>query len=351
MDQHFDAERLAAFADGSLSREERAAAEAHAADCPRCLHLLAAMARTADPAATRSRGLWRMPVVLRWGVPLLAGAAALALWINVRPRPSVETPATEVSQRAVASPAASPSRPASPEPSPQEQEVDALKSQTVEKRQVAAPVQTQARTDQQPVRTEQVRAKGAPSASASAPLPAPLSDQDLRQLPAPTVPRPAAPAATPVATPGNAAAVPAPTPPDTSARFRADEAIAETVTITRSVDVTLEIVSPDTSRRWRVAGKTIQRSTDAGKTWSTERVPLQSEIVAGASPSPLVAWFVGRGGYILLTTGTNQWRRVIFVESADLSSVRARSEREAEVTTSDGRVFATADGGRTWNRL
>src|SRR5215207_344089 len=59
MDQHFDAERLAAFADGSLAREERAAAEAHAADCPRCLHLLAAMARTDEPRTAR-RGFWSM---------------------------------------------------------------------------------------------------------------------------------------------------------------------------------------------------------------------------------------------------------------------------------------------------
>ncbi|MGB2715462.1 MAG: zf-HC2 domain-containing protein [Vicinamibacterales bacterium] len=349
MDQHFDAERLAAFADGSLSREQRAAAEAHAADCPRCLHLLAAMARTEDATAPHAHSWWRMPVGLRWGVPLLAGATALALWINVRPRPAMETPAVEVSQPAVVSPEASPSRPASPEPSPQA-EVDALKSQAVEKRQVATPAQTKARADQQSLRTEQARAKEAPSASASAPVLAPLSDRDLRQLPAPTVPRPAAPVAAPAASPANAAPVPPPAQPDTSARFRTDEALAETVTVTRSADVTLEVVSPDASRRWRVAGKAIQRSTDGGKTWSTERVPLQSEIVAGASPSPLVAWFVGRGGYILLTTGTNQWRRAIFPEAADLSSVRARSERDADVTTSDGRVFATADGGRSWSR-
>jgi len=349
MDQHFDAERLAAFADGSLSREQRAAAEAHAADCPRCLHLLAAMARTEDPAPPQAPSWWRMPVVLRWGVPLLAGATALALWINVRPRPAMETPEIEVSQRAVGSREASPSRPASPEPSPQAQEVDALEPQVVEKRRVAAPDQTKARADQQSLRTEQ-RTKEAPSASASAPLLAPLSDQDLRQLPAPTVPPPAAPVATPAATPANAAAVPPPAQPDTSARFRTEEALAETVTVTRSADVTLEVVSPDTSRRWRVAGKAIQRSTDGGKTWSTERVPLQSDIVAGASPSPLVAWFVGRGGYILLTTGTNQWRRAIFPESADLSSIRARSERDADVTTADGRVFVTADGGRSWSR-
>jgi photosystem II stability/assembly factor-like uncharacterized protein len=32
----------------------------------------------------------------------------------------------------------------------------------------------------------------------------------------------------------------------------------------------------------------------------------------------------------------------------DLSSVRARDTRAASVTTADGRVFTTIDGGSTW---
>jgi photosystem II stability/assembly factor-like uncharacterized protein len=112
----------------------------------------------------------------------------------------------------------------------------------------------------------------------------------------------------------------------------------------------LEIASPDSMTRWRVEGKTILRSTDGGKTWNSESVPVEREVTAGSSPSPLVAWLVGRQGYILRTSATNQWRRVPFPEPADLASVSARSEREAEVTTSDGRVFATVDGGQTWQR-
>lgn len=339
MDRHVDAERLAAFAEGSLSREERAAAEAHAADCPRCLHLLAAMVRTENTTPTQTRGWWRMPAVIRWGVPLLAGATALALWIDIRLQP--ETPARETSPQAVVSPDAPQSRAASPEPAPSAPADDVLKSRPLETR----------RADQQSPRTEdRLRAKEAASPSASVPLSAPLSEQDIRQLHAPAVPSPAAPAAAPAVAPPGAAPVSAPAAQDAPARFRAEEAVAETVTVTGNADVTLEVVSPDASRRWRAVGQTIQHSTDAGNTWSTERVRLQSAIVAGASPSPLVAWFVGRGGYIVLTTGTNQWRRVIFPESADLASVRARSDQEADVTTSDGRVFATADGGRTWTR-
>ena len=74
MDQHFDAERLAAFADGSLSSAERVAAEAHAADCPHCLQLLAAMARTHEEPPRPSRAGWRLPVFVRWAAPLAAAA-------------------------------------------------------------------------------------------------------------------------------------------------------------------------------------------------------------------------------------------------------------------------------------
>src|SRR6185369_14254532 len=45
-----DAETVAAWADEALDARERAAAEAHAADCARCLALLAAMIKTRPPA-------------------------------------------------------------------------------------------------------------------------------------------------------------------------------------------------------------------------------------------------------------------------------------------------------------
>src|SRR5690242_2379289 len=72
------ADVLAAWADGTLSRADRGAAEAHAASCERCLALLAAMART-EPPALAGRPWWRAP--LAWLLPL---AAAVALIIAAR---------------------------------------------------------------------------------------------------------------------------------------------------------------------------------------------------------------------------------------------------------------------------
>ena len=52
-----DAETLAAWADDTLDRDARTAAETHAADCARCQAMLAAMVRTAPaPAGIRSAG-------------------------------------------------------------------------------------------------------------------------------------------------------------------------------------------------------------------------------------------------------------------------------------------------------
>ena len=333
MDQHFDAERLAAFVDGSLSREDRVAMEAHAADCARCLQLLASMVRT-EPPAVQTRGFSRIPMVLRWSVPLLAGATALALWVNVRERPAIEAPQTTVASRDVSLPAVS-----APETGQEVREQEAKRERLAG----ALPA------DRKAQRQDQSRVNQAPSAAESAPLAAPLSDSDLRRLPAST---PSVPPAAPQPTAAAAKSVPGvagKAPQDTSARFRSEGGVAESVAVAR-MQATIDVASPDGSNRWRVAGSSILRSADAGKTWTKESVSVQGTIAAGASPSLRVAWFIGRQGYILLTTGTNQWRRVSFPEPADLVSVAARSELDVDVTTSDGRVFTTADGGRTWTR-
>ena len=49
-----DPETAAAFVDGAMSRRERAGAEAHVADCPRCQAVLAALVRSTPPP-TRAR--------------------------------------------------------------------------------------------------------------------------------------------------------------------------------------------------------------------------------------------------------------------------------------------------------
>jgi hypothetical protein len=123
----------------------------------------------------------------------------------------------------------------------------------------------------------------------------------------------------------------------------------------------LQVMSPDPSVRWRVlAGLTLQRSIDGGKSWQEDKAEIARRIIAGdkaetarriiagVAPSPTVCWLVGQKGLVMLTTDGRTWQQVPFPQAVDLKEVRASDARAAAITTSDGRVFATGDGGKTW---
>ena len=113
-----------------------------------------------------------------------------------------------------------------------------------------------------------------------------------------------------------------------------------------------DIVVAESSTRWRVVdGRIIQRSLDAGATWTNHHTAENDvTLTAGSAPSSNVCWLVGRSGGIVLTTDGRAWRRLKFSEPADLAAVTATDARTATVTTADGRLFGTTDGGRTWTR-
>ena len=83
-----DAETLAAWSDGSLTAAERATAEAHAADCDRCLAVLAAIVKT-SPAPAPAQPSW---LSMRWLVPLATAAVALMAWMVIQAPPAPSTP-------------------------------------------------------------------------------------------------------------------------------------------------------------------------------------------------------------------------------------------------------------------
>ena len=99
-----DAETLAAWTDGSLTAVQRSAAETHAADCDRCLSVLAAIARTNPPPSATQRPAW---LSFRWLVPLTTAAVAITAWILIQEpsRPSPPPAAT------AAAPAVKPAEP------------------------------------------------------------------------------------------------------------------------------------------------------------------------------------------------------------------------------------------------
>jgi photosystem II stability/assembly factor-like uncharacterized protein len=109
----------------------------------------------------------------------------------------------------------------------------------------------------------------------------------------------------------------------------------------------LALAAPDGVHRWRIREAEVERSVDAGATWTVQRVS-GGPILAGAAPSATVAWLVGRAGTVLRTVDGTRWERLPFPELVTLVRVAARSQRDAEVTTADGRTFLTSDGGQTW---
>ena len=109
------------------------------------------------------------------------------------------------------------------------------------------------------------------------------------------------------------------------------------------------ILSPNPLTRWRpLPGGAVQRTTDGGASWHTQQTGVTATLTAGASPSPQVCWLVGPRGLVVLSIDGATWKRVPLAEPLDLVSVTAANDKTATVTASDGRVFATTDGGATW---
>jgi hypothetical protein len=317
----------------------------------RCQAVLAAMVRTEPLADVRPRPAW-FSAPLRWIVPFAAAAAALTLWVVVSQdakAPAVQQVASRTAETdALAERAAAPTGPAAPQPAP------------------AQPAQARTREAQAAERESPPRA------------PAAFAVDPARKQPEPkTLPTAAADTAVTEAqrrdaltggrsTPPASRPAPAPPPPAQSARQAQSTQQAQPQVQAKSENVEVlgrpavaaqsppviplpEFASPDSGSRWRLgASGAIQRSADAGKTWVAQASGVATDLIAASAPSNTVCWIVGRSGVVLLSTDAATWRRLPFPEATDLGAVTATDARTASVTTVDGRVFHTSDGGATW---
>jgi hypothetical protein len=322
--QCVDGETLAAWIEGSLPTSKTTTIERHLADCAHCQALLAAFVRSEPPlsaAPARATPWWH----LRWIVPFATAATAIAVWVYV------------------------------PSPAEQRQELPAVADQKVG-------------TADSYVPPSNTTALSPPSALADAelpvlPAPAPArrrqvneagrreADRETDQLAEKSSPESARKA--------KEEAV----PEQTAATGRRDERAGElrrgepaappplAMAQLERENTTVELISPDTTMRWRiVGGARVDRSIDAGISWQTTLTSTQGLLAAGHALSPSVAWIVGRGGSVFVTTNGTRFDPVPFPEKADLVSVVAVDDRQATVTTADGRRFATSDRGATWSK-
>jgi hypothetical protein len=368
-----DANTLAAWAEQTLSARERAAVEAHAADCGRCQAMLAAMVRaTPVPVAAP---WWRVHM-MAWMVPMTAGAAALIVWTLLPARTTFES---RQAATQIAEPAAPPA-PATPPPARAFADNDAAKKPAKDDslreapRKEAAADQERARqtgfrranSADKPAVSSLAKTEAAPAEAkgrvAGAAEPPPAAERDVRAkatADALTVARPpAAPAAAPAPPPVAAAPVasaPAAPSPQRSAvggvagAANAAEARGDRLMARAAAAPVIQIVSPNPSNRWRLLpGGAVQHSTDGGSTWETQPTGADVTLTAGASPAPVVCWLVGPRGRVVVSRDGATWKLVPLAEPIDLVSIRATDDKSASVTAADGRTFATTDGGVTW---
>ena len=351
-----DADMLAAWCDETLNRRDRAIVESHAATCARCQAILAAMAKTAPPLATRK---WWQTSTFRVLVPIAtASVLAVVVWMNV---PSRQRAASVAQYEGGASVAQAPV----PQPRSTDVAAPAAKAADVlERSDAKQPEPPAARTSQPsaraesaaiapPAAAETARSSGEQREQAIAPPPlliapeVPVVDAQRPRLAAAPPPPPAtAPPPPPAAAPAPAQSTlrPAPAP-----------ALADTLVIeppqakARRSSALLSIQSPNQNVVWRVvAGTSVERSTDGGTTWQPQSIGAPAQLAAGAAPSPTVCWLVGSGGVVLLTNDGRTWQRVAFPAAVDLTAIFATDGSNATVTASDGRAFVTTDGGKTW---
>jgi hypothetical protein len=107
--------------------------------------------------------------------------------------------------------------------------------------------------------------------------------------------------------------------------------------------------APSIAVRWRILPSgDVERSLRGSTTWDRIAIDPPAFIYAGDAPTFRICWLVGRGGVVLRTTDGLHFERLNVPNAADLVSVRAVDADRATVTTTDGRTFATADGGLTW---
>jgi hypothetical protein len=352
---HIDAETLAAWTDHSLPADAAAAVELHLSNCDRCQEVLAAFVRSEPAAGAVILPFWsRRPI--QWSAAGLAAAAAIVAMIYIGRPPTAPEPVTTVAQQEIDA-----LRPVAPLPAP-----------TATKETAAEPAARSlddraARLEKSTIGAAEARADkkiAAPKPAAEAALPGVAA-------PPPAVP-PSPPTTAPVTTMGQqGAAAATPPPPPT---------VSVSESAFRDMSSTFEVVPPDLSfamarradaaaargaggggrggaagstaaTRWRVTGGTlIERTTDAGKTWTAMELQpaLTTRLTAGAATSPVVCWFVGANGVVLVTTDGRTLRRMSVPETVTLMGVTAEDGLRATVFTADGRRFTTIDGGLTW---
>jgi len=328
-----DAATVAAYVDDGLDAGERVAFERHAADCPRCAEAMALVAGLDDApevgATTPRTSTWPWWRLL---VPVATVLIVLLVWRELPPRES-GTPVSDTSD----------SMPAAPPPAGPEQHAatsaraphDEPKAKGAQRKSPPL-VRPQQQEDKQTVERRQMyAAPPSPTSAGAAARPEggtrPPQAARERQNEAIAIEPPPAP--------------PAPLAEADSAAQRPDERLSK-------VTAPLSVLSADSAVLYRVVdGRTVQRSTDSGRTWVTESTPAVTALRVASAPSRDICWFAGAEGVILRRNPGGTWQLVSLPEPLEIVGITATTATDATVTTANGMRWQTTDGGKRWEQL
>ena len=113
------------------------------------------------------------------------------------------------------------------------------------------------------------------------------------------------------------------------------------------------VSSPEGEVMWRLLPSgTIQRSADAGATWTVQKTGVVVDLLAGSAPSNRICWVVGRGGTVLLTTdGGDHWLKISPPSTDDITAVFGVDAQQATITTAKNNSYKTTNGGTSWTAV
>jgi Photosynthesis system II assembly factor YCF48 len=407
-----EAETLAAYHERELPPREMTFWKEHISSCSRCQEIVANLDATdAVPVVAQHKNETAVPVHTGdkapvheisksprprrwlWTAPAGAIAAALLVWIVLQEKPHQmelaknERPRVSLSPTAPRSEVATtPSEPAAtgdrekaalprtyyPGGAPRR-----MAKPTIPRVPSAKPLPKDLRDDHaldtfasaRPSTLDEQQAQGAisnqlqerskPSESAPMPAPSAMSQTVIVNAEAvPVTPPPPQPAAPQKLAKAKAAAA----SPDQQSRPRQQVQDIGGMSRSRFSDgpvvllanskIPSTVATPNEKVSWRVGREgTIERSEDAGATWSRQTSGIVNDLVAGSAPSDKVCWVVGQLGTILRTTdaGTT-WTKVHSPVNEDILSVFAVNDQQATISTAHG-SYQTLDAGVTWNKL
>jgi hypothetical protein len=110
-----------------------------------------------------------------------------------------------------------------------------------------------------------------------------------------------------------------------------------------------EYSTSDPQVSYRVNGYRVYRSTKSGSIGRLVfHVAKGEELSMASVPSADVCWVIGNKGLVVVIVNGKPAQRVPIPTMLDLHSIGSKNALTATVATTDGQVYETVDGGKTW---